>query len=108
MYMFGKQSYRIARCAGKVDVIVTDSPLPLSIHYNSDPRLTDNFNLTVMDVFNSYNNICYFFRRYICIFKCFYRSNKIFHYKPLLTICKKVKVVNEFLLLNNLVIPLDY
>lgn len=63
MYMFGKQSYRIARCAGKVDVIVTDSPLPLSIHYNSDPRLTDNFNLTVMDVFNSYTNICYFLNR---------------------------------------------
>ena len=63
MYMFGKQSYRIARCAGKVDVIVTDSPLPLSIHYNSDTRLTDNFNLTVMDVFNSYTNICYFLNR---------------------------------------------
>lgn len=63
MYMFGKQSYRIARCAGKVDVIVTDSPLPLSIHYNTDPRLTENFNLTVMDVFNSYNNICYFLNR---------------------------------------------
>ena len=63
MYMFGKQSYRIARCAGKVDVIVTDSPLPLSIHYNTDSRLTENFNLTVMDVFNSYNNICYFLNR---------------------------------------------
>lgn len=63
MYMFGKQSYRIARCAGKVDVIVTDSPLPLSIHYNNDPRLTENFNKTVMDVFNSYNNICYFLNR---------------------------------------------
>jgi hypothetical protein len=63
MYMFGKQSYRIARCAGKVDVIVTDSPLPLSIHYNHDTRLTENFNLTVMDVFNSYKNICYFLNR---------------------------------------------
>ena len=63
MYMFGKQSYRIARCAGKVDVIITDSPLPLSIHYNKDPRLTENFNKTVMDVFNSYNNICYFLNR---------------------------------------------
>lgn len=63
MYMFGKQAFRISRCAGKVDVIVTDSPLPLSIHYNNDPRLTNNFNQTVMDVFNSYNNVCYFLKR---------------------------------------------
>lgn len=62
-YMFGKQSYRIARCAGKVDVIVTDSPLPLSIHYNNDPRLTDNFDKSVLDVFNSYRNISYFLNR---------------------------------------------
>ena len=56
-YLFGKQSYRISRCKDKVDVIVTDSPLPLSIFYNSDPTLTENFNKSVMDVFNSYDNI---------------------------------------------------
>lgn len=56
-YLFGKQSFRISRCDGKVDVIITDSPLPLSIIYNNDPRLTENFNKTVMDVFNSYNNL---------------------------------------------------
>ena len=37
--------------------------LQKSIYYNIDSRLTDNFNLTVMDVFNSYNNICYFLNR---------------------------------------------
>lgn len=62
-YIFGKQSYRIARCADKVDVIVTDSPLPLSIFYNNDKRLTENFNKSVMDVFNSYNNINYLLLR---------------------------------------------
>lgn len=62
-YMFGKQSFRVARCAGKVDVIITDSPLPLSIYYNNDPRLTENFNQTVMDVFNSYDNVNYFLKR---------------------------------------------
>lgn len=56
-YLFGKQSYRLSRCKDKVDVIVTDSPLPLSIFYNNDLNLTENFNKSVMDVFNSYNNI---------------------------------------------------
>lgn len=35
-YLFGKQSYRMSRCREKVDVLVTDSPLPLSILYNQD------------------------------------------------------------------------
>lgn len=56
-YIFGKQSFRQSRCDGKVDVLITDSPLPLSIMYNKDKRLTENFNLSVMDVFNSYDNI---------------------------------------------------
>lgn len=62
-YIFGKQSFKIARCADKVDVIVTDSPLPLSIFYNNDEKLTENFNLSVMDVFNSYNNLNYLLLR---------------------------------------------
>lgn len=63
LYMFAKQEYRLARCNGKVDVIITDSPLLLSIYYNKDPKLTQNFNNCVMDVFNSYNNICYYVKR---------------------------------------------
>ena len=62
-YIFGKQSFKIARCADKVDVIVTDSPIPLSIFYNNDDKLTENFNLSVMDVFNSYNNLNYLLLR---------------------------------------------
>lgn len=58
-YIFGKQSFRMTRCVDKVDVIVTDSPLPLSILYNNDIRLTENFNKSVMDVFNSYDNVNY-------------------------------------------------
>lgn len=56
-YLFGEQSFRISRLSDKVDVIVTDSPLPLSILYNNDPRLTENFNQTVMDAFNYYDNL---------------------------------------------------
>ena len=62
-YLFGTQSYRISRCKDKVDVIVTDSPLPLSIFYNNDPSLTENFNKSVMDVFNHYSNINYLLLR---------------------------------------------
>lgn len=64
-YVFGKQSYRLARCKADVDVIVTDSPLPLSLLYVSDPALLgDNaFQKVVMNVFNSYNNLNYYVRR---------------------------------------------
>lgn len=62
-YLFGEQAFRIARCADKVDVIVTDSPLPLSILYNNDKKLTENFNKSVMDVFNCYDNINFLIKR---------------------------------------------
>ena len=39
IYIFAKQYYRISRCADKVDVIITDSPLFLSPFYNKDPEI---------------------------------------------------------------------
>lgn len=64
-YVFGKQSYRLARCRADVDVIVTDSPLPLSLLYVSDPALMRDgaFQKVVMNVFNSYNNLSYYVLR---------------------------------------------
>lgn len=63
-YVFGNQSYRLSRCNGKVDVIITDSPLPLSILYkNKDGRFTSNFDKAVMDSFNYYNNVNYYITR---------------------------------------------
>lgn len=62
-YIFGKQSFRMMRCRDKVDVIITDSPLPLGIFYNTNPVLDKNFENTVMNVFNSYNNNNYFIKR---------------------------------------------
>ena len=64
-YDFGKQSYRLARCKADVDVIVTDSPLPLSILYTQDPALLadDAFHKVVMNVFNSYHNCNYYINR---------------------------------------------
>lgn len=64
IYMFGKQSYRLSRCADQVECIVTDSPLFLSVLYNNDPLvLGETFNKLVMQVFNSYNNYNLFVKR---------------------------------------------
>lgn len=64
MYILGKQSLRQSRCNGKVDVIVTDSPLPLSILYVEDAAYTENYCKTVMDVFGTYNNINFLLKRF--------------------------------------------
>lgn len=62
-YVFGKQSYRLARCRKDVDVIVTDSPLPLGLVYNDNPALDHHFTAVVLNVFNTYENINFFINR---------------------------------------------
>ena len=62
-YIFGKQYFKISRCADKVDVVVTDSPLLLSLIYNNDPVLGEEFNNLVRKVFNSYNSRNYYLKR---------------------------------------------
>ncbi len=62
-YLFGKQSFRMGRVRDKVQVIVTDSPLILNIVYNKDAVLGEDFNKTVLNVFNSYNNKNYLLTR---------------------------------------------
>jgi hypothetical protein len=54
-YIFGKQYFRISRCADKVDVVITDSPLLLSVVYNNDDVLGEEFNAVVRKVMNSYD-----------------------------------------------------
>lgn len=55
-YIFGKQSFKMGRVRDKVQVIVVDSPLILSIIYNQNEYLGEAFEQVVMDTFNSYNN----------------------------------------------------
>lgn len=62
-YVFGKQSYRLARCRNDVDVIVTDSPLPLAIIYTQNTAIKKPLTDLVMAVFNSYDNINFFINR---------------------------------------------
>ena len=62
-YIFGKQYFRISRCADKVDVIITDSPLLLSVIYNNDPILGEEFNEVVRNVMKNYNCMNYYLTR---------------------------------------------
>ena len=63
IYIFAKQYYRITRCAGKVDVIITDSPLFLSPFYNKDPDIDEPLKELVAKIVAKYDNLNYFLRR---------------------------------------------
>lgn len=62
-YLFGKQSFKMGRVKDKVQVMVVDSPLVLCAVYNQDTILGNDFNKTVLNVFNSYNNRNYLLTR---------------------------------------------
>lgn len=62
-YIFGKQSFRLGRLKGKVDIVVTDSPLVLSALYNNDDLLGEMFDEVVISIFQSYDNRNYFVNR---------------------------------------------
>ena len=53
-YIFGKQFFRITRCQEKVDVIITDSPILLSVIYNKSKMLGEEFNNLVIKVDSYY------------------------------------------------------
>ncbi len=62
-YIFGKQSYRLKRCRDEVDVIITDSPLPLTIIYTKDELIKKPLTDLVLAIYNSYDNINFFINR---------------------------------------------
>jgi len=43
LYILGKQSFRLSRLEKEVDVVVTDSPLLLSIYYNERTNADDDY-----------------------------------------------------------------
>lgn len=63
IYIFAKQYYRITRCAGKVDVVITDSPLFLSPFYNKDPDIDEPLKDLVSRISAKYTNLNYFIKR---------------------------------------------
>lgn len=64
LYLMSKQYFRMTRCYNKVDCIITDSPVLLSIIYNNNITVLDKtFNDLVYNIFNSFNNLNYFLYR---------------------------------------------
>lgn len=59
LYVFSNQLHRMYRCSDKVEVLITDSPLPLSIIYNQSTILGEAFNQTVMNCFEAFDNLNY-------------------------------------------------
>lgn len=61
IYIFAKQHHRMFLLLDKVDVIITDSPLPISFYYDSTQN--EYLKNLVLDQFNKMNNINYFLDR---------------------------------------------
>lgn len=62
LYIFAKQNFRLKRVEGKVDVVITDSPILLSLIYNDS--YGQSFDYLVKDTFNNYNNVNFFVKRF--------------------------------------------
>ncbi len=68
LYILGNQNFNLMKVNGKVNVIITDSPLLLSLYYN---RVTDektrydieSFDKMVMDCYSKYDNLLYYLER---------------------------------------------
>ena len=61
IYIFGKQFHKIWRLKDKVDVIICDSPLPISIVY--DKENSEPFHKLIMEQFNKFANFNYLLER---------------------------------------------
>lgn len=64
LYVLGQQSRRNFRLDGKVDVMVTDSSVLMSLLYaNEERHKTKEFMKVTIDEFNHYNNLNFFIER---------------------------------------------
>jgi len=62
LYLLAKQNRRIHRLEGKVDYVVTDSPIIMGVVY-TDPKYYPSFFKMIGEIFHSYNNCNFFLHR---------------------------------------------
>jgi hypothetical protein len=60
-YITGKQIFKIKRCYGKVDIIVTDSPIAIGAQYLKEDE--QKLGPAILEEFNKYNNLNFFINR---------------------------------------------
>lgn len=63
IYVFAKQYFRMDRCSGKVDVLITDSPLIMSPMYNRDMDIDKPLKELVKAINDKYDNLYFFVKR---------------------------------------------
>jgi hypothetical protein len=61
IYVFGKQYRTVSRLLGEVDVVITDSPILLSIVY--DKKQNQHLKTLVLECFKEQDNISFFLNR---------------------------------------------
>ena len=63
LYIMAKQNHKLWRLKGKVDWVITDSPIPLGIIYTNLADYGPSFPNLVMEVFNQYENFNFLLNR---------------------------------------------
>jgi hypothetical protein len=63
LYMLAKQNRKLLRLDGKVEYVITDSPIIMSEAYVNDTPYRDTLTQLIKEVFLSYNNINIFINR---------------------------------------------
>lgn len=59
IFIFANHLYKIECLQKETDIIISDSPLPLSIFYNDNNYIQEEFTKLILKVFNSFNTINY-------------------------------------------------
>ena len=59
VYLFAKQYVGLTRLGSKVELAIMDSPLLLSLLYQSNSKIKDSFSKLVLDCYSEFENINY-------------------------------------------------
>lgn len=61
IYLFAKQYHKLWSLRNKVNVIITDAPLPMSLIYMKEP--SEYFGKLILEQYNKFNNWMFFIER---------------------------------------------